>query len=298
MDNKTILVTGATGQQGGAVAKHLLKDSWIVRALVRDPNKDKAQALQEQGVELAQGDLTDRTSLQNAVEGVYGIFSVQNFWLPEVGFDGEIQQGKLLADVAKEAGTQHFVYSSVGAAERGEGQKHFESKWLIEQYLKEIGLPHTILRPVAFMDNLNWSRPQISNGVLPSRGVRADKKNQLIAVDDIGAIASIAFSNPDEYLGQTIEIAGDELTEAEQAEVLSTVTGRPVKLTIQEMPEGIPPDEELLAGDRFFNGKAYTADIAAIRKMHPNLQALEDFLRANGWTDLAVLPIPENSNPY
>ena len=146
----TVLVIGATGQQGGAVARNLLRDGWEVRALVRNPNKEEAQALRKQGAQLVQGDLYDRSSLAAALKGAYGVFSVQNFWLLDVGYEGEIKQGKLLADLAKEADIQHFVYSSVGAAHRGMGQKHFESKWIVERYLKELGwstllfaLPHS-----------------------------------------------------------------------------------------------------------------------------------------------------------
>ena len=140
----TVLVIGATGKQGGAVARYLLKDGWDVRALVRDPNKDEAQALLKQGAELVQGDLYDRASLDAALKGAYGAFGVTNYWLPDVGYEGEIKQGKLLADAAKGADIQHLVYTSVGAAHRGMGQRHFDSKWTVEQYLKEVGLPHTI----------------------------------------------------------------------------------------------------------------------------------------------------------
>lgn len=298
MNNNVILVTGATGKQGGAVAKHLLNDSWKVRALVRDPGKDKAQELGKQGVELVQGDLFDRASLDGALKGVYGVFSVQNFWLPDVGFEGEISQGKLLADAAKDAGVQHFVYSSVGAAHRGMGQKHFESKWIVELYLEEIGIPNTIVRPAAFMNNVEWNRAAISNGTFSSWGIRSDKRTQLIAVDDIGAIVAIVFSNRQEYLGRTLEIAGDELSELEQAETLSSVIGRSVKLVQPQILEDFTPDEEQLAGQRFFNGEAYTADIEAERKMHPGLQSFDQYLRLNGWEDLPVLPMPEGSNPW
>ena len=172
----TVLVIGATGKQGGAVARHLLKDGWEVRALVRDPNKDEARALLEQGAELVQGDLYDRASLDTALEGAYGAFGVTNYWLPDVGYEGEIKQGKLLADAAKGADIQHFLYTSVGAAHRGMGQKHFESKWIVERYLEGMDLPHTIVRPVAFMDNLEWKLAGISNGVLQSWGVRQDRR--------------------------------------------------------------------------------------------------------------------------
>ena len=280
------------------MARHLLRDGWVVRALVRDPNKDEARALLEQGVELVQGDLYDRASLDAAFRGAYGVFSVTNYWLPDVGYEGEIKQGKLLADAAKGADIQHFVYSSVGAAHRGMGQKHFDSKWIVEQYLKELGLPRTIVRPVAFMDNIEWARSGISNGLFQSWGAREDKRTQLIAVDDIGAIVAVVFSDLPRFLGRTLEIAGDELSELEQAEALTKVIGRPVKLEPQQLPEGGAVDEELLAGARFFNGEGYSADIAAVRKINPGLRTLEQYLRENGWKDLPVLPMPEEGNAW
>ena len=297
-EQNIILVSGATGQQGGSVTKHLLRDGWRVRALVRDPEKENAQALAEQGVELAQGDLNDRASLDSALKGAYGAFSVQNYWLPDVGFDGEVKQGKLLADAAKAAGVRHFVYTSVGAAHRGMGQKHFDSKWIIEQYLEEIGIPHSIVRPAAFMNNMEWNRAAISNGTFTSWGIRPDKQTQLIAVDDIGAIVAIVFADRQAYLGKTIEIAGDELTEMEQAQTLSRVIGRPVELVQPEMPADNTPDPEQLAGANFFNGTAYTADIASIRVLYPGLHTYEAYLRANGWEDLPVLPMPETASAW
>ena len=177
------------------------------------------------------------------------------------------------------------------------GQKHFESKWVIEQYLKELGLPHTILRPAAFMDNLNWQRAEISNGTYRGFGVAADKKTQTIAVEDIGAIAAIVFSEQQEYLGTTLEISGDELTEMETAETLTKVIGRPVTLgQPQTFDEDYISAEEQSAMYSFFNGEAYTADIAALRKIHPNLQTFEQYLRDTGWENLPVSPMPENVN--
>src|SRR5215208_7552092 len=156
MNSKIIAVTGATGQQGGAIARKLLEDGWKVRALTRDQEKPAAQALASAGAELIAGDLDSRSELDAAFEGAYGVFSVQNFWLPNVGFEGEIRQGKNVADAAKAAGIGHLVFSSVGAAHRGMGQKHFESKWIIEQYIHSLELPYTILRPAAFFENFNW----------------------------------------------------------------------------------------------------------------------------------------------
>ena len=142
---KTILVLGATGQQGSAVASHLLKDGWKVRAMVRNPNSDQAQALGQRGIELVQGDLNQPSSLQEAMKGVYGVFSMQT---PVEGTAAETRQGKAVADAARETGIRHLVYSSVGGAERRTGIAHFESKWQIEEHIRALGLPATILRPV------------------------------------------------------------------------------------------------------------------------------------------------------
>src|SRR5512133_711119 len=115
-ENKIIVVTGAAGKQGGAVARHLLSKGWKVRGLTRDLNKPAAQALRSAGAEMVRADNDDRVSLDRAMQGAYGAFSVQNFWIPGVGAEGEVRQGKNVADAAKAAGIRHFVYSSVGAA--------------------------------------------------------------------------------------------------------------------------------------------------------------------------------------
>jgi uncharacterized protein YbjT (DUF2867 family) len=176
-NDNAILVTGATGQQGGAAARHLLKQGWKVRAFVRDTNKLQAQALADLGAELVQGDLEDRESIDKAMAGVYGVFSFPNM---AMGLEKEIEHGKTVADAAKAADVQHFVQSSVGGVERNSGVPHFESKWQIEVYVRELGLPATFLRPVYFMENLNWKRQPILEGTLESMGMVADKAVQLI----------------------------------------------------------------------------------------------------------------------
>lgn len=299
MSAKTIAVTGATGQQGGAVARRMLAEGWTVRALTRDTNKPQAQALAAAGAQLVPGDMENLAELQAAFQGADAVFSVQNFWLPGVGFDGEVRQGKLVVDAAQAAGVKHFVYSSVGAAHRGEGQKHFESKYLIEQYLQASGLPYTILRPAAFMENYNfpWTRPYLLNGVHQSMGLSPDKKSQIIAVEDIGAFAALALAQPQTYLGQTIELSGDELTETETAAVFTKVLGRPVTLAGPQ-GNGGPPNDEMQAMFRFFNGEAYTADIAALRQVHPGLQTLEQYLRKNGWENAEPVPLPQGQGGW
>ncbi len=276
---KIILVTGATGQQGGATARHLLAKAWRVRALTRDSNKPAAQALAAQGAEVVVGDFEDRASLDRALAGVYGVFSVQQFW--GIGPEGEIRQGKTLASAAKAAGVQHFVYTSVGGAERRTGIPHFESKFAIEQYLQAVDLPNTILRPVFFMENFKaFSGPQEVDGLLTlTLALRPDKTLQLIAVDDIGALAALAFEKPHEFIGQAVEIAGDELTMPQVTEAFSQVTGKPhrfVEMSLEQVrhlnPEGVVMFEWL-------NESGYQANIPALRAVYPQLMAFETWLR-------------------
>lgn len=168
-----------------------------MRALTRDAGKPAAQELKALGAEIVPGDLDDRAQLDAAFQGAYGVFSVQNYWLPNVGFEGEVRQGKNVVDAAKAAGVQHLVYSSVGSAHRGMGQKHFDSKWQIEQYIHTLGVPCTILRPVFFMENYNWSRAYILNGIFTGMGLRPEKEIQSVAVEDIGVFAALVFANRD-----------------------------------------------------------------------------------------------------
>src|SRR5262249_1933359 len=154
---KSVLVLGATGRQGGATARHLLSKGWRVRAFARDPNKPAAQALQQAGAEVIQGDYDDRASLEVAMQGVYGVFSVQ------ASVD-EVRQGKTIADVARAASVQHFVYTSVQRAQDLARVGGDASKWEIEQYIQALGLPVTILRPCFFMETLIAARSDVPSG--------------------------------------------------------------------------------------------------------------------------------------
>ena len=274
-------MSGSTGNQGGAVARALLERGFPVRALTRDPEKPEAQALTERGAEVVQGDLEDRTSIDQALEGVYGVFSVQNFW--EVGYDREVQQGTTLADAAKAAGVQHVVYSSVGSAYRGTGISHFDSKWEIEKHVRQNELPYTILRPVFFMQNWEMMRDQILDGTL-AQPLDPDKPLQQLNVKDLGAFAAMAFENPDEWIGREVDLAGDELTMPEAAEAFSLVTGREVsyyQVPWDQFREQM--GEEYAVMYEWFNDVGYEADILALRSEYPELTTLEQYLRGHGW---------------
>ncbi|MET9092206.1 NmrA/HSCARG family protein [Streptomyces cyaneofuscatus] len=267
-DQKIILVLGGTGNQGGATARELLSRGWSVRALVRDPDKPEAQALKELGAVLVRGDLEDVASLRAAAEGVHGIFSVQALAYEPQTLAAEVRHGKAVADVAKEAGVTHFVYSSVGGAERGTGIDHFESKAEIERHIKALGLPATILRPVFFMNNLLHFADVEGERVM-SLPVEPDKPMQFIASDDIGVFAAEAFDRPAEFIGREIELAGDEITFPQVAEVYERITGTPSRL------EATPIEERMFA---WFAEEGYQADIPALRELHPGLLTFEQFL--------------------
>ncbi|MFD8463532.1 NmrA/HSCARG family protein [Streptomyces cyaneofuscatus] len=267
-DQKIILVLGGTGNQGGATARELLSRGWSVRALVRDPDEPEAQALKELGAVLVRGDLEDVASLRAAAEGVYGIFSVQALAYEPETLAAEVRHGRAVADVAKEAGVTHFVYSSVGGAERGTGIDHFESKAEIERHIKALGLPATILRPVFFMNNLLHFADAEGERVM-SLPVEPDKPMQFIASDDIGVFAADAFDRPAEFIGREIEIAGDEITFPQVAEVYERITGTPSRL------EATPIEERMF---EWFAEEGYQADIPALRELHPGLLTFEQFL--------------------
>src|SRR5882762_4670808 len=187
-----ILVTGATGQQGGAVARELLARKHTVRAMTRNPESDAAQALARQGAEVVKGDLNDAASLRRALQGAWGVFAVQNTW--EAGVEGEEVQGKRIAELARKAGAQHYVYTSVGSAHRKTGIPHFDNKWRIEETVRGLGFPsHVILRPVFFMENL--LAPFSLQGSTLAWALGPSTKLQMIAVDDIGWFGARAFTD-------------------------------------------------------------------------------------------------------
>lgn len=282
---RILLVAGATGRQGGAVARHTLHKGWKLRALTRDTSSHAARDLAQKGAEVLQGDLENPASLGRAAQGVYGVYSVQDFW--SVGAKREVQQGKNLADAAKKAGVKHFIYSSVGGADRNTGIPHWESKWEVEKHIRSLGLPATILRPAAFMET--YYIDQVETGILKGKltdPIRGDKPYQTIATDDIGAFAALAFERPSEFIGLELEIAGSELTNLEAAKVFSRVLGKPVKF--QKLPLSLVRlvlGKEFYLMFRWFNEAGFKADIDALRRKYPeiHLQSLEEWLRNEGW---------------
>lgn len=279
--DKVILVTGVTGTQGGAVARELLARGYEVRGLTRNPESDRARPLSKLGIEMVRGDFDDTESLASAMKDVHGVFAVTDTW--EHGYEGEVRHGKHLVDAALAADVQHFVFTSVASADADTGIPHFESKGEIEAYLRGSGIDFSIVRPVEFMDNVRFYREGILAGAyFDPRD--SGKSHQWIAASDIGFFVGEAFDNPTEWLGETVEIAGDQLTIAEYVRALSDAVGVQVRYeqiswTDYEQRAG----HEMTVMLRWFDNVGYDVDIPALRARYPGLLTYEQFLDRLDW---------------
>jgi uncharacterized protein YbjT (DUF2867 family) len=259
--------------------------------LTRDVHSPAARTLAVTGVAVLQGDFDDCASLERALAGMYGAYAVQTPW-QSGGVEGELRQGLAFADAAKAAGIQRLVYSSVGSAERRTGIPHFESKFQIEEHIRAIGLPCTILRPVFLMENFLANRDTIVMSGTLAEPLLPATPLQMVAVDDIGAFAALAFAQPEQWLGRAIELAGDELTMPQAAEVFGRVIGRPVQYVQVPMAEFRRTlgagGEETATMFTWFNQGGYGADVPALRALYPALTTLEQWLHRTGWQDAAA----------
>ncbi len=271
-DLKTILVIGATGKQGSHVVQHLLSDGWFVRGLTRNTSKPGARQLARMGVEIITADLRDDESVGKALEGVYGVYYMLPLakWAPAAGLR--------LAEQAQRARVQHLVFSSVGGAERDVSVAHFVDKQKVENRIKQLGMPATILRPVAYMDALANPRAlRLVLGFLKTF-MPPDKKFQMIALEDIGAFAAQVFSRPEYYIGKSLELAGDEMTVPELEDAIRDVTGQEAKYyTIPKWVIHILPKigREMI---QFYAKDGWKANINALRKLHPEMLTFKAWL--------------------
>lgn len=281
-----VLVTGATGNQGGAVFNHLIskKNQFEVHALTRDPQKEEARALSGKGAKVVKGDLSSPSSLKPLVEQVDSVFCVANFWT--LGYDRQVQYCQNLAEVASQIGVDHFVFSGVGSHDQDTDIPHFESAWEIDQHIQKLGLPATILKPVFFMQNFEAMVDDILDGTLAfplEEGVSL----QMIDVDDVGRITAQVFSEPDRFIGKSMDLAGDELTLKETADLFSEISGvdvQPYYVSIEDAREQAG-DEWAIMCD-WFNKVGYSTDIPALeKKVGYKLTKLDEYLKKHGWED-------------
>ncbi|MEC3919792.1 NmrA/HSCARG family protein [Nocardia sp. CDC160] len=236
-----------------------------MRAVTRNPNGRKAKALRQAGTEVVAANLDRPDELTAAMRDVYGVFAV--------GPRGnrEAERGIALAEAAAATGVEHFVYSSVGGVERVRGIPHFDSKWLVEQRIRELGLAATILRPTSYMEG--FATPVVATiglGMLASV-LGKDKTLQVISVRDIGIFAALAFADPAEYVGRALEIAGDELTVPQ----LAAATGRGYVRLPQRVLRMMGPESRMFF---WFGESGYRADIPALRRRHPGLLTVREWM--------------------
>ncbi|MBI5508437.1 MAG: NmrA/HSCARG family protein [Deltaproteobacteria bacterium] len=266
MTDKIVLVTGATGRQGGAVANALIDLGFKVKTLVRHADSERAKALSKLGAGVTVGDLDDATSLARALEGAWGVFAVQNTW--EAGVEREEEQGKRLARVARERGVKHFVYSSVCSANRATSIPHFENKWRIEEEVRKLDFPsYTILRPVFFMENFcsPWFKPALADGQL-TLGVRPDTRLQMIAVGDIGRVGGRAFEEHSRFNRRELALAGDACTMPEAAATLSRALGKAIRFAPTAPAEIRQANPDFAAMLEWFDRVGYDADLTFMRR--------------------------------
>lgn len=277
MDNKkTILVIGASGNQGNAVAENLLTDGWHVRAMTRNPEQTSIQELEKKGAIIVQADMDDEQSLFNAMQDVYGVYSVQSFDPKDP--EKEVRQGKIVANVAKQIGISHLVYGSAAGAERYSGADNFATKWQIEEHIRALGLPFTILRHTFFMDNFKGFAKGQDNKIVIQGFMDPKIKLQMIAIQDIGAFAAIAFHRPEQYIGEAIELAGDEITLNEISKKLSEKFEMPC-----EIVDAREKFQKMMKMFEWFEYGGYKANISELRKVNPQTLDFDAWIQQLEW---------------
>jgi len=289
-DRPVVLVFGATGAQGGSVARHLLaRGRYAVRAITRDPQSEKAQALSAQGVEVVGGDLDDPASLREAMAGCYGVYGVTNFW---EHFDREYQHGINLVDAVADSGIGHFVFSTLPNVEQLTGGElrvpHFDLKARMEAYARELNLPATYVHIAYYFDNfLHFLVPQKQpDGTFAFGFPQGDTPLAGIAAEDVGGAVATIFEDRERFLGQTIYLVGDDLPAAEYAAAMTRITQRPVSYT--HIPrevyaaDGSAVTEDLANMFEFYRTRVLnrTADLAQTRELFPGVQSFESWLAA------------------
>ena len=225
-EGRTIAVVGATGRQGGQVARRLLEQGWKVRALTRTPESKKAAGLRSLGADVVKADLEDPASLEAAFENAYGVYHMQP---PVIGeTQAEVRQGRNAAEAAKKTGVRHLVYGSAGPGHTKTGIEQWDSKIDVTKTMQDLGLPLTVLRPMAFMELMSDAGyyPQSSTWHIWPRLMGTERRIPWLSVQDLGTIAAKAFASPADYLGKDLPLASDAQSLAEVREIYKEVKGK------------------------------------------------------------------------
>lgn len=282
-----VLVTGATGRQGGAVARALLDRGHRVRALTRRPTSPEALHLKERGAEIIKGALEDPFSLMKAFRGADAAFAMT----PRIaaGMESEMRYGIALADAARAAHVRHVIFASAARADHDAESPYFSTKRRIEEYIRRAYLPYTIIAPAYFMDNLltTGSLQKLRDGRY-AFGQPPGRAVQQVALADVASFTARVIERPDRFIGKRIDIASDEITGAKAAEILSRVLGRTIAYE-----EILPSRVNAVNGDyslmlEWTNCTSYQADIESLHRYYPEVgwHTFEEWARAQDWTAL------------
>ena len=268
-NQRTILVTGATGQQGGSLARLLLHKKHKVYALTRNAQSSSAQDLRNRGANIVKGDLDDSDSLEHAVKDVESVFLMGTPF--EDGTEGEIRRGKLMTDSAKKNGIQHLVYSSVANADKNTGIPHFESKYKVEQHIKNLGIPHTIIGPTFFMENLlgpGLEQGQLALPLSPSTTL------QQSALENIAEFSALVIERRKPFLGKRIDIASDEVTGEQATNILSIMLGYKIRYVPVPLEQVYQGNEDMARMYEWYEKVGTGIDISALHQEYPEVKWL------------------------
>src|SRR5437870_6121103 len=280
-----VLVTGATGKQGGHLVRELLARGHSVRALTRKPESPAAAALAERGVTIVPGNFDDEGSLERAARGVDTVFAMSTPF--EGGSKTETLEGINILRAASRVRVKHFVYSSVAGADRATGIPHFDSKFEVEKEIRKSGIPFTIVAPVFFMENFlaEWMAAGIAQGSI-AIAMPATRRLQQIAVEDIAQFTALVIERRESFLGKRIDIASDELTLATATAAISEASGRHVEYTALPIDAVRQWNDDLARMFEWFDRVGYDADIVGLRSLHPEV----DWHRFSVWAREQDLP--------
>ncbi|MFJ5722365.1 NmrA/HSCARG family protein [Streptomyces sp. NPDC093149] len=280
-----IAVLGATGGQGGAVARALLEAGRGVRAVVRDPGSGRAKALAVAGAEVVPGDLFDAASLAEAFRGTTAAFAVTTPF--QDGLDAEVAQGAAIVRAAADAALPHLVLASVASADRDTGVPHFETKARTEELLADSGLPATVVAPTYFYDNALGAMDEVAAGLL-TMPLPGDTPLQQVARQDLGCVVAAVVADPDRWTGQRIEVAGDDPTPVRMAEEIGRAAGGTVAFRRTPLEDLRTINPDMFAMYRFLTDTGYQVDLEALRAQFPDVP----WTSYGAWADAQNWPTP------
>ena len=288
---KNIVVFGATGAQGGSVARHLLaRKQYAVRAFTRNASSPAAQALRELGAEIVEGNLDDKTSIRKALDGVYGVFGVTNFW---EHFAKEEEQGRNMIRAIAGSDVEHLVYSSLPPIAKATNgllkSPHFDIKAAHEELIRTLGIPATFIHVPFYYENFLYFFPPrpAGDGTYQFGFPQGDRPLAAMSVQDVGRIVAVLFEQPETYIGKVLKPAGDELPASEYAAAMSRATGADVRFN--HVPRetfaalGFPGAEDLADMFEYYrlHIPSRARDIEVCRQLAPELQSFAAWVGAN-----------------